>query len=103
MAGCDASILRLQWEKGSSRVKPFGMIKAMPTLWKEMTIERRHELVNTMDAFQLKGSPRLWTKENVLALMKFDPLNSVSKLRTCYLALLDVIHLSLLKTTGQHM
>jgi hypothetical protein len=52
-----------------------------------MTIERRRTLVNTMDAFQSKGGPRvLWTKENMLALMKFAPLDSMSKLRTCYLA-----------------
>lgn len=63
-----------------------GMFKAMPAVWKDMTIERRHELVNTMDAFQSKGGPRVWTKENVLALVKFAPLDSVSKLRTCYLA-----------------
>ena len=34
-----------------------GMFKAMPALWKDMTIERRHELVNMMDAFQSKGGP----------------------------------------------
>ena len=78
-----------------------GMFKSMPALWKDMTTERRQALMNTMDAFQSKGGPRVWTKENMLALMKFAPLDYVSKLHTCYLA--DVIHLSLLKTTSQHM
>ena len=65
------------------------LFDAMPAMWKNMTVEDRHDVVSMIDGFYKDtasdGKP-VWTTINVLRLVKYVPLADVGKLRCCYLA-----------------
>jgi hypothetical protein len=65
------------------------MYDAMPAVWKNhLTPELRHEVVSVIDQFYENAAPsnEVWSKANVLKLVKFAPLAQVPKLRATYFA-----------------
>jgi hypothetical protein len=64
------------------------MYDAMPAVWKNLTPELRHEVVSVIDQFYENAAPgnEVWSKANVLKLVKFAPLAQVPKLRASYFA-----------------
>ena len=65
------------------------LFDAMPAVWKNMSVQDRHDVVSVIDSFYrdkaLDGKP-IWTTSHVLRLVKYVPLGDVGKLRACYLA-----------------
>ena len=68
-----------------------GLFDAMPSFWKQMTCQDRHEVVGMIDGFyssanqngETNSSP--WTIENVCKLVKYVALDDINQLRGCYL------------------
>ena len=59
----------------------------MPALWKNLSSEDRHALVNMIDRFPANvdpGSPK-WNKANVRSLLKFGSREDVHKMRASYM------------------
>ena len=65
------------------------LFDAMPAVWKNLSVEDRHEVVNLIDGFytsrEFEDAP-IWTKRNVMELVKYAPLGDIGKLRSSYLA-----------------
>jgi hypothetical protein len=61
---------------------------AMPTLWRNMSVHERLELIEMIDGFKEKetSTEGIWEKkENILDLLKYAPLDQIPRLRACYL------------------
>ncbi|KAI2510833.1 hypothetical protein MHU86_3619 [Fragilaria crotonensis] len=65
------------------------LFDAMPAVWKKLSVEDRHNVVALIDGFysssEFEDVP-IWTKGNVLQLVKYVPIGDVGKLRSSYLA-----------------
>ena len=69
-------------------IKPTSLFDAMPACWKRLTVEERQNVMAIIDGLYRDaevGKP-IWTKLNILRLVKYVSLDEVLKLRGCYLA-----------------
>ena len=65
------------------------LFDAMPAVWKNLSVEDRHAVVRLIDGFYTSSkfdNVPIWTKSNVLELVKYAPLGDIGKLRSLYLA-----------------
>ncbi|KAI2491962.1 hypothetical protein MHU86_22582 [Fragilaria crotonensis] len=65
------------------------LFDAMPAVWKKLSVEDRHAVVTLIDGFYASNEFQdvpIWTKGNVLQLVKYVPIGDVGKLRSSYLA-----------------
>jgi hypothetical protein len=64
------------------------MYNTMPAIWKNLTPELHHEVVSVIDQFYKNAAPgnEVWSKANILKLVKFAPLAQVPHLRASYFA-----------------
>ena len=65
------------------------LFDAMPAVWKKLSVEDRHAVVTLIDGFYASNEFQdvpIWTKGNVLQLVKYAPIGDVGKLRSSYLA-----------------
>lgn len=69
-------------------VKRSSLFDVMPALWKHLAVEERHSVMAIIDSFHkdAKDGETVWSKQNILRLTKYTPLDDVLKLRGCYLA-----------------
>ena len=65
-----------------------GLYDATPACWKRLSVEERHDIVSIIDRAHdtAPTDAPVWTKANVLRLVKYVPLKDVFKLRGCHLA-----------------
>ena len=64
------------------------LFDAMPAVWKKLSVEDRHAVVALIDGFYASNEFQevpIWTKGNVLQLVKYAPIGDVGKLRSSYL------------------
>ena len=74
-------------EHGSAQSTTRSLFDAMPALWKNLSCEDRHVLVNMIDRFPANvdpGSP-IWNKANKRSLLKFGSLEAMPKMRASYM------------------
>ena len=58
-------------------------------VWKKLSVEDRHAVVALIDGFHVSNelqSVPIWTKGNVLQLVKYAPIGDIGKLRSSFLA-----------------
>jgi len=57
----------------------------MPALWKKLDTEERQDVCSIIKGIYAQNSDEpVWTKEKVVRLTKYAPLDEIYKLRACY-------------------
>jgi hypothetical protein len=65
------------------------LFDAMPAVWKNLSVKDRHAVVRLIDGIYTSikfDNVPIWTKSNILELVKYAPLGDIGKLRSSYLA-----------------
>ena len=60
---------------------------AIPACWKKLTVDHRQEGIQIIDDVykSVPENKKVWTKGNVLKLVKYVKLGEVFRLRACYM------------------
>jgi len=77
-------------ERGILSAQPFfrtrtSLYDAMPAVWKKLEPEERHEVCSIIKGIYAQDTNEpVWTKDVVVRLAKYAPLDELHKLRACY-------------------
>ena len=59
----------------------------IPAFWNKLTVDHRQEVIQIIDDVykSVPGKKKVWTKGNVLKLVKYVKLGEIFRLRACYM------------------